>query len=200
MPDFPAKTPKWLPHNNLRHFRESGTVPAEADAPVVCPEPAKPQYGELTTVTPIHKTKRFLVLALLASLTLGPGLLGGNIFTAHAKGKDSGRSKDQTPNKVASNLSDMLAHRNNSGLVKVILQLSSKPSGQLNALLSANGVKIRRHFNNLNSFALELPGNVVDALSNFPEVAFISLDSEVISMGGHVARTTGYRQRTLDER
>src|SRR5215213_7206315 len=138
----------------------------------------------------MHRTKRFLVLALLASLTLGPSLLGGHVFTVHAKGKDSRESKDQ-PNKVASDLRDMVARKNSGNLVKVILQLSDKPSGQLNALLSANGVKIRRHFNNLNSFALELPGNVVDALSNFPEVAFISLDSEIISMGGHIARTTG---------
>ena len=58
-------------------------------------------------------------------------------------------------------------------------------------MLAANGVKIRRHFNNLNSFALELPSNVVDALANFPEVAFISLDSEVMTLGGHIATTTG---------
>src|SRR5215213_6189024 len=101
----------------------------------------------------MHKTKRFLVLALLASLTLGPSLLGGNLFTVHAKGKGASGSKDQKPNKVAS---------------------------ELNAMLAANGVKIRRYFNNLNSFALELPSNVVDDLSNFPEVAFISLDSEVL--------------------
>ena len=55
----------------------------------------------------------------------------------------------------------------------------------------ANGVKIRKHFNNLNSFALELPTRVVDALSTFPEVAFISLDSEVRTLGGHVAHTSG---------
>ena len=150
-----------------------------------------PQYGELTTVTSNIRTKRFLVLALLASLTLGPSLLGGNIFTAYAKGKDSRGSKGAQPVKVASNLRDMLAGKNNGSLVKVILQLSDKPSGQLNAMLAANGVKIRRHFNNLNSFALELPSNVVDALSNFPEVAFISLDSEVMTLGGHIATTTG---------
>ena len=142
-------------------------------------------------MTSIHRTKRFLVLALLASLTLGPSLLGGNVFTAYAKGKESRGSKGAQPVKVASNLSEMLAGKNNGSLVKVILQLSDKPSGQLNAMLSANGIKIRRHFNNLNSFALELPSNLVDALSNFPEVAFISLDSEVMSLGGHIATTTG---------
>ena len=41
MANFPVMTPKLLIHNVLRHFRENGTSPAEADAPVVCPEPAK---------------------------------------------------------------------------------------------------------------------------------------------------------------
>src|SRR5215203_5353416 len=114
-------------------------------------------------VTSTHRTKRFLVLALLTSLSLG---LGGNVLASvQAKGNDS--------------------------TVKVILQLNSKPSGQLNALLSANGVKIRRHFDNLNSFALELPGRVVNALCNFPEVAFIAYDSQIMTLGGHVAHTTG---------
>ena len=38
MADFPVKTPKLLLDNVLRRFHESGTGPAEADAPVVCPE------------------------------------------------------------------------------------------------------------------------------------------------------------------
>ena len=78
----------------------------------------------LTKLTSIHRTKRFLVLALLASLTLGPSLLGGNVFTAHAKGNESRGSKGAKPVKVASNLSEMLAGRNSGSLVKVILQLS----------------------------------------------------------------------------
>src|SRR3954454_17912700 len=182
MVDLLRRAAKFSSSNDLRHIRVSGMVLAKADAPVVCPELAKTQYGEPMTVTSTHKTKRFLVLALLASLTLGPSLMGGNVFTVHAKGKESHGSKDETPNKVASDLTDMLRRKDRSSLVKVILQLSDKPSGQLNSLLSANGVKIRRHFTNLNSFALELPANVVDALSNFPEVAFISLDSEIMSM------------------
>src|ERR1041384_7369396 len=143
----------------------------------------------MTKVTAMHRTKRFLVLALLASLTLGPNLLGGALMaTAQAKGLDK---KNQTPNKVASDLGDLLSKKSSESLVKVILQLNSKPSGQLNSLLAANGVKIRRHFDNLNSFALELPANVVNSLSSFPEVSFVSLDSEVRTLGGHISRTTG---------
>src|SRR4029079_19125288 len=130
----------------------------------------------MTTVTLINRTKRFLVLALLASLTLGPNLLGRNLWsTVRANDKHSRGNKDEKPNKVASDLGDMLGRKSSDSLVKIILQLNQKRSGQLNSLLAANGVKIRRHFDNLNSFALELPGNVVNALANFPEVEFISL-------------------------
>ncbi len=140
------------------------------------------------------KTKRLLVLALLTSISLGPSLLGGNLLTTvHASGKGLQRgNKNQNgkPNKVASDLRDLLS-RNSDSMVKVILQLDQKPSGQLNALLAANGVKIRKHFNNLNSFALELPGRLIDVLPTFSEVSFISVDSEVQSFGGHVAHTSG---------
>src|SRR5215203_7080355 len=140
----------------------------------------------------MHRTKRFLVLALLASLTLGPTLLGGNLLaTVQAKGKLLRGNSNQKANKVASDLSDLLSSKSGESMVKVILQLDQKPGGQLNALLAANGVKIRKHFDNLDSFALELPGRVVDALSNFPEVSFVSLDSEIRTLGGHVAHTTG---------
>jgi len=75
--------------------------------------------------------------------------------------------------------------------VKVILQLDGHMSGQLNALLRSNGVKVKKKFANFNAFAVELPLNVVDSLSHFSEVSFISVDSEVQSLGGHVAHTSG---------
>src|SRR5690348_13381278 len=113
---------------------------------------------EMTKVIAINRTKRFLVLALLASLTLGPNLLGGALVaTVQAKDKGLDNRKNQKPNKVASDLGDLLSKKSSESPVKVILQLNDKPSGQLNALLAANGVKIRKHFDNLNSFALELP-------------------------------------------
>src|SRR5690349_19447792 len=146
----------------------------------------------MTKVTAMHRTKRFLVLALLASFTLGPNLLGGaTLATVQAKDKGLDSQKNQKPSKVASDLGDVLSNQGSETMVKVILQLNSKPSGQLNSLLAANGVKIRRHFDNLNSFALELPANVVNSLSSFPEVSFVSLDSEVRTLGGHISRTTG---------
>ena len=101
------------------------------------------------------------------------------------------KNQQQKANKIASDLSQLLAGKSSDNLVKVILQLDDKPSGQLNALLAANGVKIRKHFDLLDSFALELPGSIVDVLATFPEVASVSLDSEIRSFGGHVAHTSG---------
>ncbi len=145
-------------------------------------------------MTSSHRTKRFLVLSLLLSLAVGPALLSGKLLTSvhAAKGKDqSNGNQDLKPKKIASDLSDLLSSKSSDSMVKVILQLNDKPTGQLNALLASNGVKIKKHFDNLNSFALELPANVVDVLSTFPEVAFISVDSEVRTLGGHVAHTSG---------
>src|SRR3954463_7560713 len=98
------------------------------------------------------------------SLTLGP-FLSGNLLSgvAQAKGK-SGSRKSQKHDKVAPDLRDQIG---NTGVVKVILQLDGKPSGQLNSLLASNGVKIRKHFDKLNSFALELPASLVETLSSF---------------------------------
>src|SRR5438067_10369390 len=82
--------------------------------------------------------------------------------------------------------------------VRVILQLSDKPSGELNALLNRNGVHIRAHFKNFNSYAIELPASVVAELSDFDEVAYISSDRATQSLG-HVSLTTGadaVRQQT----
>src|SRR5687767_2271739 len=143
-------------------------------------------------VTSSHKTKRFLVLALLIGISVGLTLLGGKLLTsADAQGKGQKANQNLKPNKIASDLGDLLRSNSSDARVKVILQLNEKPSGQLNALLASNGVKIRKHFNNLNSFALELPARVVDVLSTFSEVAFISVDSEVLPFGGHVAHTSG---------
>src|SRR5689334_285297 len=136
-------------------------------------------------------TKRFLTLALLANLSLGPTLAGGIAQAGILNGKGKSARNSAKHNKIAADLLEQLDNESASKLVKVILQLDGKPSGQLNALLATNGVKIRKQFANLDSFALELPLNVVNALSQFSEVAMVTLDSEVMTLGGHVAHTTG---------
>ncbi|HEY0728992.1 MAG TPA: hypothetical protein VGD38_13030, partial [Pyrinomonadaceae bacterium] len=118
-------------------------------------------------------TKRFLTLALLANLSLGPTLASG-IAMAAGKDKKNKTLKGLKHDKITSDLREKLVTKSGSSMVKVILQLDGKPSGPLNALLASNGVKIKKHFTNLDSFALELPLNVVNALPQFPEVASVS--------------------------
>ncbi len=133
-------------------------------------------------------------LTTIACLTLGISLLGGLIFTNPAAAKnDSDRSRSlKNVDKVASNLREnMRKGRSAEGLVNVILQLDGEMSVPLNALLKSNGIKIKKQFTQFNSVAVELPANVVDALAMFPEVSFLSDDSEVRSFGGHAAHTTG---------
>ena len=136
-------------------------------------------------------TKRFLTLALLANLSLGPTLASGIAQAGTLTGNNAGNSKGATHDNISSDLRDQLNNESGNKLVSVILQLDAKPTGQLNALLNSNGVHIRKQFTSLDSFALELPLNVVNALSQFPEVSFVSVDGEVKTLGGHVAHTTG---------
>src|SRR5215204_260501 len=72
----------------------------------------------------------------------------------------------------------------------IILQLSGRPSGRLNALLNRNGVHVRAHFNSFNSLALDLPLGVVEELASFAEARYVSTDAAVHTLG-HVTATTG---------
>src|SRR5258705_4646016 len=141
----------------------------------------------------MKRTKRSLALAVLTSLSLGLTMVNSTVMTNIASAAPKNGSHDHNArksNKVGPDLRDQMAHGGQS-LVKVILQLNDKMSGQLNALLRGNGVKVKKQFVNFNSFSVDLPANLVDVLSNFPEVSFISIDSEVRSLGGHIAHTSG---------
>ena len=121
-----------------------------------------------------------LALAVTLSTTLFPTVVNAGPNSPEGKGYD----------KVASDLREFV--RKDAGpKVTVILQLNGSMSGQLNALLRSNGVKVNKHFVNLDAFAVEIPPSVVESLASFPEVSFVSLDSEIRTMGGHVAHTTG---------
>ncbi|HLL99896.1 MAG TPA: S8 family serine peptidase, partial [Pyrinomonadaceae bacterium] len=106
-------------------------------------------------------------------------------------------TRAQSQNAVAnsSKVSDELRARvinnsSNNNVVRVILQLSEPPRGQLNALLNRNGIHVRANFRNLNSMVVELPAGVVDELASFSEVSFVSLDSKTEAFG-HISATTG---------
>ena len=124
------------------------------------------------------------VLSLIFSLCCSIVIADNNVVVRRAaasSGKNSGNAKGK---KVSPDL------QKNAGLVRVILQLDGKPSGQLNALLNRNGVHVRASFKSLNAFSVELPGNVVDELADFSEVAFVSPDRKT-SAAGHLTAATG---------
>src|SRR5258705_1116267 len=161
--------------------------------PGVCSWPSSDlEHGD-KKVKSMTRTKRSLALAVLTSLSLGLTMVNSTVMTNIASAAPKNGSHDQNArngNRVSPDLRDQATNRGQS-LVKVILQLNDKMSVQLNALLRSNGVKVKKQFVNFNSFAVDLPANLVDVLSNFPEVSFISIDSEVRSLGGHIAHTSG---------
>ncbi|HKE57852.1 MAG TPA: S8 family peptidase, partial [Pyrinomonadaceae bacterium] len=142
------------------------------------------------------RSKATPALSLLTSVSLLLPMLCGFLSAnvAQAAAKDDGSNKgpqNHFRQKLARDLRDKVQSGGQQETLKVILQLEGKISGPLNALLRSHGIKIKRQFSNFNSLALELPAEVVEALSNFPEVSFLSMDSEVRTLGGHVAHTTG---------
>ena len=142
----------------------------------------------------INKPRRCLTISVLTALSLiaivpGSFLLSSAASAAGKIGKN--RNGGLHHNKIAFDLSEQLHQKNAGSLVNVILQLNSSPSGQLNALLRSNGVRVKGKFSSFNSYALSLPVSVVNSLATFPEVEFVSIDSEVKTLGGHIAHTSG---------
>ena len=134
----------------------------------------------------MKRATRSVTITWLTCLSLALSLGAGILVTDKAEAK-SGDSPKQS--KVASDLNDQV-RRNGQATVKVIIQLNDKMSGPLNSLLRGNGVRVKKQYVNFNAFAVELPANVVDSLTQFTEVEFVSVDSDVQSFG-HVSHTTG---------
>jgi serine protease AprX len=109
-----------------------------------------------------------------------------------ASAKSEGRNRSARGHrKVAQDLKEHSRRAPQQEVQKVILQLNDRISPELRALLRSTGVNVRKQFFNFNTLAVELPAYVVDSLESFPEVEFVSVDSEVRSFGGHVASTSG---------
>ena len=126
-------------------------------------------------------TSPTLTVASILLLTLGT-LIGGSFLTTVAA---SGNNDD----KISSVLRGRLSAGDND-TVRIILQLNAPASGRLNALLNSNGVHVKQLFKNFNSSVVELPLNTVNELAFYDEVQFVTLDSQISSMG-HVSSTTG---------
>ncbi len=128
---------------------------------------------------------------MLTILSLVMTMVVGTIVPNVARASKGNQGSSHNNDKVSPDLRDKVRNNRNDETVKVILQLDGNMSGNLNALLRSNGVKVKKQFAAFNSFAVELPASVVESLSHFSEVSFVSVDSEVLSLGGHVAHTSG---------
>ena len=138
----------------------------------------------------MKRNKRSITLTWLTCLSLVLSLCAGFILDVGAKAAPQSHSSSNR-DKIGRDLRDEMGKHGGGDVVKVIVQLNGRISGPLNALLKGNGVKVKKNFVNFNTLAIELPASVVASLASFPEVAFVSVDSDVRSFGGHVSRTTG---------
>ena len=121
------------------------------------------------------------LLACLCVYAIAPiGVDAVSNSSSHSKGK---RSKEEK-------ISASFAASDSVRSIQVILQLNQPPSPKLNAVLRRAGVRIKADFKELRSLVVELPLSVIDELSEFEEVEFVSPDREV-QLLGHVDQTTG---------
>jgi subtilisin family serine protease len=93
-----------------------------------------------------ERVKRSPLVTSLTIFSLLLTLCYGIMVTDRARAASGSKSGHGGSDKSAKISPDLSADGGDASLVKVILQLSSKPSGQLNALLNRNGVHIRAHF------------------------------------------------------
>ena len=136
-----------------------------------------------------------IVFAMLLSLC-AVGIFPTAVTAQSNKGSEQAskaktkRAKDEKVSDMFRQRSKKTSHGENEETVQVILQLNGPSSGQLNALLRRNDIRLKDHFAEFNSSVVELPLSVVRQLSEFDEVEFISLDRDV-QLLGHVEQTTG---------
>ncbi|HYY56043.1 MAG TPA: hypothetical protein VE842_01870, partial [Pyrinomonadaceae bacterium] len=137
--------------------------------------------------------KRSPAAAWLTSLVLLATLCAGLMLgerRGHAQSNQGARARHLL--KLSHDLNERAqgAQAGAASRLDCVLQLNGNPSGRLNALLNRNGIHLRAHFRSFNSYNIELPAGVLEELSSFEEVAHISLNNQVESLG-HVSATTG---------
>jgi serine protease AprX len=132
-------------------------------------------------------------LAWVACLSLILSLVGGIMLNRKASAAQ--KSEPREGQKFSQDLGERAKGPGAAtDIVHVILQLSDKPSGELNALLNRNGIHLRKSFNQLGAHLVDLPASAVEELASFDEVSFVSPDRELAS-DGHVAMTSGAGSR-----
>jgi len=129
--------------------------------------------------------------AWLTSLSLVVSLATGIMVSSDAHAKSAKTPNNGPHVKVSSDLLAKAHGPNKADVVPVILQLNGPMSGGLNALLNSNGVHgAKQVFKNLNYQVIEMPASLVEAVSKFDEVNFVSPDRATQSTG-HLSATTG---------
>ncbi|MFN2452690.1 MAG: S8 family peptidase [Pyrinomonadaceae bacterium] len=135
-------------------------------------------------------SKNMIRIALSCCLSISL-CVGGMIGQSNAQSLSHPAASQTPADKVSPDLREQQRGRKERDeQISVILQLNAPASGQLNALLNRNGVHIKGRFEQLNSYALELPASVVEELTAFEEVLSISSEQQVKSLG-HLSQTTG---------
>src|ERR1051326_4820515 len=129
------------------------------------------------------KATRLISLSVIAILLASPTWLNF-IQIAEAGSANSESRQDK--------VSPLMKSSNHSTdeTVTVILTLNGPRSGRLNALLAQSGVQERREMKELGTLSVTVPYGMVDELASLPEVAHISTN-EVVRTMGHVTSTTG---------
>ena len=133
------------------------------------------------------KVKRNLATKILAlALVAAACALATGSRAARAP---QGAGQTQRGDKVSPELRQFM-RAGGADTVSVIIQLGAQPTGQLNALLQRNGVRVHGRFANLDAVAAELPASVVNELADFEEIESLTRDRDV-SSSGHMTATTG---------
>src|SRR5215212_3146421 len=124
-------------------------------------------------------------------LSLGAGMADRNVRAQSNRASKAHTSASTRGRKISSDLRELVsgAHSGDE-LVRIILQGREDTGGNLRSLLQRNGVKVRGHFNNLDTRVVEVPASMIDELAADPDVSYLSPDREVQSFG-HVSATTG---------
>src|SRR5918911_1972448 len=90
--------------------------------------------------------------------------------------QDSPRAPEPRRDKLSPDLRASVEGAGAGARVGVILQTDGPVSGPLHSLLVRGDVHVRGSFRNLNSFAVELPAELVERVAAFNEVSFVSPD------------------------
>ena len=125
--------------------------------------------------------KRWIFLLLMAV-----GLVTGLPLTEPPKAE----SKSAPFSKLAPDLIQQVRSQRGGSRASVVVQFNKVPPPQIDALLTNYGATVKRRFSRLNTRAMELPLNAVEALASRNEVRYISPDRQMTSCG-HIENTTG---------